>query len=73
MPLSQAGRLEVCFPDYVFLGNRTSQYVQMGNAVVPYLAVQIAEIVGTVLHLADMTEENRPNASTARAGVTIAA
>lgn len=48
----EAARLQT-FPDsYVFLGNRTSQYTQIGNAVPPYLASQIAEIVADVLRRA---------------------
>lgn len=50
----EAARLQT-FPDsYVFLGNRTSQYAQIGNAVPPYLATQIAGIVADVLHRAGL-------------------
>ena len=54
MTVREAARLQT-FPDsYVFLGNRTSQYSQVGNAVPPYLAVQIAECIGKVLDQAGM-------------------
>ena len=55
MTVREAARLQT-FPDsYVFLGNRTSQFTQVGNAVPPYLAVQIAELVGSVLSRAGMS------------------
>lgn len=52
LTVREAARLQTFPDDYFFCGNRTEVFTQIGNAVPPYLGVQLAAVVADVFRRA---------------------